>query len=71
MIATIALDGLLGDAVYLGITAAFFGLAALLVEACRRIAGDDPVTTAPARAGDADADDAADNTAAAAARRPA
>ncbi|MGD9752945.1 MAG: hypothetical protein AB7W59_18295 [Acidimicrobiia bacterium] len=70
MTATIALDGTLGDAVYLGITAAFFGLAALLVEACRRIAGDDPVTTAPDRAGDADAD-AADNTAAAAARRPA
>ncbi|MEZ5234424.1 MAG: hypothetical protein R2749_17210 [Acidimicrobiales bacterium] len=51
MTATIALDGLLGDAVYLGITAAFFGLAALLVEACRRIAGDDPITTAPDRAG--------------------
>lgn len=68
MTATIALDGLLGDAVYLGITAAFFGLAALLVEACRRIAGDDPVGRSSDRAGDADADDAADNTAAAAGR---
>lgn len=40
MITALALDGALGDVAYLLITAAFFGLAVLLLGACRRIAGD-------------------------------
>ena len=57
MIAGIALDGVVGDLAYLLLTGAFFGVAVLLLAACRRIAGEagttDPVRTAsPDGAGD-------------------
>jgi hypothetical protein len=43
----VALTGVFGDAVYLTITVAFFGLAWLLVKACERIAGDDEILVEP------------------------
>lgn len=47
MIAAIELTGVLGDATYLALTAALFGVARLLLAACRRIAGDDDLAEVP------------------------
>jgi hypothetical protein len=45
----VELTGLLGDAVFVAITVAFFALALALLRACERIVGDDqPAPTAEA-----------------------
>jgi hypothetical protein len=46
MLAGVQLDGVLGDAVFLAITVAFFAVAWLLVQLCERIAGTEDAVAA-------------------------
>jgi hypothetical protein len=53
MLAAVALDGVLGDVVFLVITVAFFAVAWALVRVCERIAGAETVASAEARGAEA------------------